>query len=334
MADKMYRPAEMERLLAEGTANELAATRWLNNTVLMRDVGMAERSQMTSNEFALWWRCKTKWFRMTRLLSRRRRAAPAEPEPASYPEDALTPQTVSIMSACVSEGKSRPACKRKLFPDVPTHLVKQDELEVKSSGQRSVQFIRAGRETGFGLFMPANIGAPCKTVDLTCQGPGVMRVQSNSVEEWQEAYQIMDRERPGWCYVPATREIKCKLFRMQHNNENPSHFLSQTKDDKHPVWICMRPLGSGHELTFDYGEGYMEALLTQKSESTDASELNVSVAITPGSVAPVILDESGNAIMGKARYEHTVQNLWGKAAAYDRLDMNADLGFGPTSPYR
>ena len=183
MADKMHRSAEMERLLAEGTANELAATRWLNSTVLMRDVGMAERSQMTSNEFALWWRCKTKWFHMTRLLSRRRRAAPVEPEPASYPEDALTPQTVSIMSACASEGKSRPACKRKLFPDVPTHLVKQDELEVKSSGQRCVQFVNAGRETGLGLFMPANIGAPCKTVDLTFQGPGVMRVQNNSVEE-------------------------------------------------------------------------------------------------------------------------------------------------------
>ena len=334
MADKMHRSAEMDRLLAEGTATELAATRWLNNTVPMREVGAEERSQMTSKEFALWWRCKTKWFRMTRLLSRRSRAAPAEPEPESYPEDTLTPQTVSIMSTCVSEGKNRPACKRKLFPDVSPPLVKQAQLQVKPSGQRSVQFIKAGRTIGLGLFMPGNMDAPCKTEDLKFEGPGVMRVQNNAVEEWQRPYQIMDRERARWCYVPATRDIKCKLFRMQHTNVNPSHFLAQTTDDKHPFWICMRPLGRGHELTYDYGEGYMEALLSQTSESTDASNLQRSVSVTPGSVAPVILDEAGNAVVGRGRYNHTVNNLSGKAVEYDRLDVGADLGFGPTSPHR
>ena len=88
----------------------------------------------------------------------------------------------------------------------------------------------------------------------------------------------------------------------------------------------------GEELTYDYGEGYIEGLGSQTSQSTDGSDMERSVQLTPGSVAPTIMDESNKPLLGMSRFEHTVGDIERKAEAYDRLDVRPDLGFLITSP--
>ena len=50
---------------------------------------------------------------------------------------------------------------------------------------------------------------------------------------------------------------------------------------------------------YDYSEACLDVLLSQTSKSTEAFDLRRSVVITPGSVAPKILSEEGEPVVGR-----------------------------------
>ena len=107
-----------------------------------------------------------------------------------------------------------------------------DMLVVRRSVQNPAPyFVSKGKELGLGLFMPRGIGG--KTEDLVVSGPHVHHIpdQFITASSWKRDYRMRDLYKTGMVFVPATREIRCKMFRAQHRHkcDDPSHQLTQVQ---------------------------------------------------------------------------------------------------------
>ena len=89
------------------------------------------------------------------------------------------------------------------------------------------------------------------TEELAFEGPHVLHVKADSIDTWQREYAIQDTFTDGMVFVPDTPSCICKLFRVQHDAEDPTHELAQINADK-CVLVSLRKIRKGGELTFDY----------------------------------------------------------------------------------
>ena len=119
-----------------------------------------------------------------------------------------------------------------------------------------------GVDNRWGLFMPVNKGG--RTDDLHFCGRHCRYLYHSTIEPWQWDYVIKDPHNPGMVYVPATKALKCRLFRIQQSN-NPTHQV---------VWksvecchlVCLRDLKPGEEITRSLVTSGDEIVLESDSE--------------------------------------------------------------------
>ena len=92
------------------------------------------------------------------------------------------------------------------------------------------------------------------TRDLVFHGPEVLHIREAECATWQVDYAILDRYNKGYVFVPRTPTIVCKLFRINHEDEDgsPTHRLVHASRDMHPTLCCLWEVGMDEELTFDY----------------------------------------------------------------------------------
>ena len=79
----------------------------------------------------------------------------------------------------------------------------------------------------------------------------VMHLPASAMAAWQREYAIQDTFLEGWVFVTDSSRCTCKLFRVQHNRDNPTHELAQINETKY-VLCPLRPMHLGEDLTFDY----------------------------------------------------------------------------------
>ena len=225
----------------------------------------------------------------------------------------------SVVTAQQVLSPRRQRITKRLFPKDQT--ITLTDLEVRPSGLTAKEFLAVSRKPGFGVYVPLAMSG--LTERLTFSGEGVQCVRTDELHNWQHEYKIMHRNRSGWWFVPRTRAITCVLFRIQHSAKSPSHFLLQSPTDEFCSLISLRPLRNGEELTYDYGEGYMERLVANTPDNTDDSDSMMGASQDTTKSSPVL--EPG--ITGMNRYQSFVQQLTERAGEYDRLDLRPDLGF-------
>ena len=78
-----------------------------------------------------------------------------------------------------------------------------------------------------------------------CQG------QQWRAGKWSTEYAIEDSFKNDMVFVPAAPHCFCKLFRVQHDDDDPTHELAQI-DSARVVLVPLRELEAHAELTFDY----------------------------------------------------------------------------------
>jgi hypothetical protein len=339
-------------------AEQLASTTWLNGQYKLLQVGPRQREVMTAAECCEWFRVKRLYEHVTGadkpvgdllpdgklifvhdLLFQKHNLMPpllagadgdsvgTPPTLVSASEDSSQHLdngghlTVSLQSAQLSAetmtSRRWARVKRTLFPR--DALIVRSELEVRSSHQDSTAFAAAGRLPGLGVFAPRDRGG--WTANLAFGPDGVMRVPTRHVLPWQQQYKVMDRNAPGMWFVPKTEKCRCVLFRAQHCSVGPTHFLLQIPGQKFPSLLPLRPLTKGEEITFDYGDGYIERI-EPETEEDDADSMVGDPNEAPTGSPPL----GGH---GWQKYHEFVDKLTLRASEYDRLDVRPDLGFSP-----
>ena len=111
----------------------------------------------------------------------------------------------------------------------------------------------------------------------------VLHIKACDQTDWQKDYGIQDIYDRSKVFVPATRDIKCKLFRMNHAATNPTHWLFQL-DAGACVWCPLRPIRPLEEATFNYFGG---------GEDTQSSSQSVSQSLSSLSGSPIDLTGNG-----------------------------------------
>ena len=153
--------------------------------------------------------------------------------------------------------------------------VRFDELYVKRSQATPHKcFTEKNLTLGWGLFLPHDRAGMCPglyvclacvhalecmsvclcvgfTEELAFEGPHVLHVSAQAMRSWQREYAIQDTFTDGMVFVPNTPSCVCKLFRVQHDEDDPTHELSQIDANK-CVLVPLRKIKKGGELTFDY----------------------------------------------------------------------------------
>ena len=305
---------------------ELEKTKWLNGTVKLLDVGPAHRMLMSAGECCSWYKAHTRYLRAANIISGNASArSPATPASVAIAGSvgnktvSLQSAEVSVMSAELDLTPRQKRVRKRLFP--ADAAISITDLEVRESRQQSQVFADARRAPGLGVFLPENMSG--YTARLTFCGEGVECRKEALVEDWQHEYKILNRNRPGFWFVPATKDIRCVLFRVQHSDERPSHYLYQSEEDEYVHLVCLRSLLPGEELTFEYGIAYMESLhVSQSQSSTDDGSITLSGSSYGGTPRA-----GGGVGSGHQRYWKFVGKLSAKASDYDRLDVRPDLGF-------
>ena len=99
-----------------------------------------------------------------------------------------------------------------------------------------------GEPVGYGLFLPNHRGG--WTEDFVFGGPHVQHILCSKQSRWQldGNYSIADRWDVGYIFVPKTSQCHYKLFRVQHQESDPSHALVQEEDEKYML-VSIRPMG-------------------------------------------------------------------------------------------
>ena len=124
---------------------------------------------------------------------------------------------------------------------------------------------------------------------------------------WQKEYAIEDTFDTNMVFVPRTPACRCKLFRVQHDDENPTHELAQIDKEK-CVLVPLGPLEAGQELTFDYF-GREEDLLVSSAPEEDSSTSECSQSLSAesaGGGSQVVL--TGNGVTTTARLLTIMEN--------------------------
>ena len=91
------------------------------------------------------------------------------------------------------------------------------------------------------------------THDLVFEGEHVVHIRESACATWQQDYAIADRYVEGYVYAPKTPRILCRLFRANHESwdKSPTHRLVHVEGSV-PMLCCLREIGPGEEVTFDY----------------------------------------------------------------------------------
>ena len=79
----------------------------------------------------------------------------------------------------------------------------------------------------------------------------MLHTLASEMQLWQREYCIQDTFNKDKVFVPANPLFLCKLFRVQHNADEPTHELAQI-DPETCVLVSLRKLGPDSEITFDY----------------------------------------------------------------------------------
>ena len=120
-----------------------------------------------------------------------------------------------------------------------------------------------GVDNGLGLFMPSDKEG--RTDDLHFCGRHCRYLYHSTIEPWQWDYAIKDPHNHGMVYVPATKTLKCRLFRVQHS-DNPTHqIVWESMECCHLV--CLRDLQPREEITCNrFREEDKEIILESDTE--------------------------------------------------------------------
>ena len=136
---------------------------------------------------------------------------------------------------------------------------------------------------------------------------------------WQREYAIEDTFAAGekWVFVPDSPACVCKLFRVQHDSEDPTHELAQINERK-CVLCPLRALKKGEELTFDYF-GEDTDIVSSASAHDSSTEYSQSLSSSADSSAQVVLTGIGTQTEGRllATLESRVKALHGAEVAED-----------------
>ena len=131
-------------------------------------------------------------------------------------------------------------------------VVKESEIVA------DISFLRLGKRTGQGLFMPTNFTGLKLTEDIYLHHATLTAV-STIQKTWMCDYAIADRVRAECAWVPnckSASDIICKFYRAQHS-VSPSHRCLQGPNHRGDMerirLVCIRPLGPGEEITYFYG---------------------------------------------------------------------------------
>ena len=108
------------------------------------------------------------------------------------------------------------------------------------------------------------------TEELTFAGPHVLHIALEDMEPWQKEYAIQDIFEAGMVFVPDTPSCVCKLFRVQHDGNDPTHELAQ-RDAKTCVLVPLRHIIKGGEITFDYFGREEEDMISSSTVLADSS---------------------------------------------------------------
>ena len=111
---------------------------------------------------------------------------------------------------------------------------------------------------------------------------------------WQKEYAIEDTFDTNMVFVPRTPACVCKLFRVQHDPDNPTHELAQVNKQK-CVLVPLGALKADQELTFNYF-GREEDLLISSTPETDSSTCECSQSLSAESAiggSQVVLTGNG-----------------------------------------
>ena len=144
------------------------------------------------------------------------------------------------------------------------------------------------------------------TKDLVFEGPDVLHIRASSCDQWQRDYAIMDRYQQGFVFVPRTPTIVCKLFRINHEpgDRSPTHRLVHVSRTERPVLCCLREIGKGEELTFDYF-GCDDEIAVSQTPPAD-SQASASVSLSSLSGEPT-LTLTGNGLRTESRLNKLLQ---------------------------
>ena len=129
-------------------------------------------------------------------------------------------------------------------------------------------------------------------------------------------YAILNYEHAGYVFVPANKEVKCVLFRIQHCHDNPTHMLVHEKGKRSCALVCLRKLLCGEELTFDY-------CLHNENEvvsATDVSDMEQSFSLSSQSQSPVASHTT-------SRKRKSYRALQSKFRQLNGVDVAPELGF-------
>ena len=130
------------------------------------------------------------------------------------------------------------------------------------------------------------------TEELTFTGPPhVMHVPFAEIMPWQQDYAIEDTFADGMVFVPDSPSCVCKLFRVQHCDDDPTHELAQVDANK-CVLVPLRRMRPGEELTFDYfGRDDMVSSCTVCPDSS--TDPDHTLSLSSQSVGEVALTGNG-----------------------------------------
>ena len=133
--------------------------------------------------------------------------------------------------------------------------VSVSDLVVKESDiVPDISFLRMGKRTGLGLFMPSNFTGLKLTEDIYLDD-SILTAAATIRGTWRCDYAIADHARVDCVWVPGCKsapDIACKLYRAQHSL-TPSHKCVQDKTLDRIRLVCIRPMGPGEEITYFYG---------------------------------------------------------------------------------
>ena len=145
------------------------------------------------------------------------------------------------------------------------------------------------------------------TKDLVFRGDDVLHMHTSLCASWQRDYAIMDRFTKGFVFVPRTPTIVCKLFRVNHEpaDRSPTHRLVHVSHTERPALCCLREVGKGEEITFDYFG--IEDEVPVSLSPPDDSQASASVSLSSLSGEPTFT-LTGNGLRTESRLNKLLQD--------------------------
>lgn len=143
------------------------------------------------------------------------------------------------------------------------------------------------------------------------------------MEPWQHDYAITDTFSEDQVFVPSTPACLCRLFRVQHDGNNPSHELAQVDAEK-CVLVPLRPLSKGEEITFDYFGREEDELVSSYPVTDSSTEGSQSLSLSSQSIdgdSQVVL--TGNGVTTTARLLRILEDKFKKIDGEEVCDSLA-----------